>query len=186
MHPVTEEAAASVNKKQCRDTVGATSPHHHLAWLGEQSLKNITLLPGELGEHDPPGELGDLWHHTYCPQKPWNICQPTCSVKPVKCDSLTRRHNNKEFTTQCGCPLIPVDCRVQSAHVVLDPFFVVVSHIFLLHSGYCFLLWAIFSQRDQDTIATQKAFWPCLTKQMSILLKEHLFFRKTKTSGDPR
>ena len=43
------------NKKQCRDTVDATSPS-----FGEQSSQNMTHVDN--GEHDPPPEEWRCWH----------------------------------------------------------------------------------------------------------------------------
>ncbi len=76
----------SRNMKQCRDTVG------HFDWRTK------------FGEHDPPGELG---RHNLPPPNLENktpptpplpnretyrdICQPSCHLKPLKCNSLSGR-----------------------------------------------------------------------------------------------
>ncbi len=79
------------NKKQCRDTVDATSTHH-LVW------------GTKFGEHDPPAPCRE-WR-CWTP-KPWNsyyICRPPSRVKRLKCDSLTYRgrrtitHANAGYT----------------------------------------------------------------------------------------
>ncbi len=62
-----------INKKQCRATVGATSPHQSLG------LRNKVF-----GEHDPPP--GD--HHPTTLETMGYTCQPTCRATPVTTNVL--------------------------------------------------------------------------------------------------
>ncbi len=71
------------NKKQCRDTVVASSPYH-LGW--RTKLGNMTP---QWRMKNPPSPCGEWKTWPLLPWKLSNICRPTCCVKPLKCDSLT-------------------------------------------------------------------------------------------------
>ena len=72
------ECITKEHKKQCRDTVGATSPPP-ITWCGEQSLGNM-IHSGEWRTWPPSLWKMENMTTPIPPQKPWNICgQPVVS-----------------------------------------------------------------------------------------------------------